>query len=183
MQIGILETDHFEGAYPVIKLFDNGKNQITIFTYENSFRQFEYLFKDNITRYNWVIKKSSESKYHFIYRLYKNSRKSKFDLLYLNTIADNHIVYAIMIAGLRNIRIVTTLHDINGYFSFVPATNIRRWIRCIGKRCLIKSVKEFNVVSSTMVDYLKKSCQRIKQSIAYPEVFSKKQKDPIYLPL
>jgi len=182
MQIGIFETDHFEGAYPVIKLFDNGQNEITIFTYENSFRQFEYLFKENVNRYHWVIKRSSESKYQFIYRLYKDSKDKNFDILYLNTIADNHIVYAIMIAGLRNMRIISTLHDINSHFRFIPALRFRRFIRFIGKRCLIKSVTEFNVVSSTMVDYLKKKLPAHKKVHCVPgSVFEEFERPDISL--
>src|SRR5688500_480776 len=113
MQIGIFETVHFEGAYPVIKLFDNGTNKITIFSYENSFRQFQHLFKDSMTNYSWVVKESSESRLHFILRVYKHSRKANFDILYFNTISDNHIVYAFMILLLRKTRIILTLHDIN----------------------------------------------------------------------
>lgn len=154
MRVGIFETEHFEGAYPVIKLFDNGQNQITIFTYENCFHQFKFLFADNVHKYNWVVKKKSESKYQFIYRLFKNSRKAKFDVLYLNTIADNHILYALMVTALRGIRIITTLHDINSYFSPGKPSGFRRLVRYIGKRFLVISVEEFNVVSSTMVEYL-----------------------------
>lgn len=168
MQIGIFETEHFEGAYPVIKLFDNGQNQLTIFTYESSFRQFQYLFKDSLTNYTWVIKKSTESKYQFIYRIYKITKETRIDILYLNTISNNHIVYALMIAALRKVRIITTLHDINGYFTMKPAFSSRRWIRYLGKRCLIKLVKEFNVVSSTMVDYLRNKLPAYKKVHCIP---------------
>ena len=43
MRVGVFETTHFEGAYPVIKCFDNGANEITIFCYEESYRQFAQL--------------------------------------------------------------------------------------------------------------------------------------------
>ena len=43
MHVGIFETDHFEAAYPVIRLFDNGENDITIFVYEKSYRQLQFL--------------------------------------------------------------------------------------------------------------------------------------------
>ncbi len=168
MKVGIYETDHFEGAYPVIRLFDNGKNQITIFTNENTFRQFQYLFENDIKNYHWVIKRSAESKYRFISGIFKTARKKQFDILYLNTIADNHAFYAALIASLRNTRVIVTLHDINGYFKFRPAASVRRWIRYVGKRWLIKEVKEFNVVSTTMVDYLKKKLPFNKQVHCVP---------------
>lgn len=168
MQIGIFESDHFEGAYPVIKLFDNGQNEITIFTYEKCLLQFKHLFTDNIEKYNWVVKEPSESKYHFIYRIYKTSCQKKFDILYLNTIGDNHLFYAIMISRLQNMRIITTLHDINSYFSYQPALSLRRWVRYLGKRRLIKTVNEFNVVSSTMVEYLRKKLPAFKKVHCIP---------------
>ena len=155
MQIAVFETVHFEGAYPVIKLFNNGKNQITIFTYENSYRQFQYLFKDSISNYTWVVKGSTESKIQFIRRMYNHSNNKKFDIIYLNTISDNHIFYALMILFLKKARVILTLHDINSHFSFRSGSGWRGWVRYIGKRALVKGVSEFNVVASTMVGYLK----------------------------
>ena len=50
MNIGIFETEHFEGAYPLIKLFDNGGNRVTIFTNSHCFRQFRYLLIGRLVR-------------------------------------------------------------------------------------------------------------------------------------
>ena len=155
MQIAVFETVHFECAYPVIKLFNNGKNRITIFTYEDSYRQFQYLFMDTISNYTWVVKEPTESKIQFIRRMYKHSANNKFDILYLNTISDNHLVYALMILFLKRTRIILTLHDINSHFSLRSNVGWRGWVRYIGKRALLKIVNEFNVISSTMVEYLK----------------------------
>ena len=179
MQIGIFETVHFEGAYPVIKLFDNGTNKITIFTYENSFRQFEHLFKDSMTNYSWVVKESSESKLQFILRIYKHSRKTNFDILYLNTISDNHIVYAFMVLLLRKTRTVLTLHDINNHFSFKSGSGFRGWVRYMGKRSLLKIVNEFNVVASTMVEYLKRRLPRHKKVHNVPGSVYEENKRPL----
>ena len=156
MKLGIFETTHFEGAYPVIRLFDNGSNEITIFTYEDSYRQFQFLFKNEISRYKWVVKKEDESKYSFIRRIYAETKAQHLELLYLNTITDNYIIYSWMISLLKDVRIVTTLHSINNYFDHKPAFNLRRIVRTLGKKRLISVVKEFNVVALTMVDYLKK---------------------------
>jgi hypothetical protein len=181
MEIGIFESDHFEGAYPVIKLFDNGQNQITIFTYESCFLQFAHLFKDSMQKYKWVVKKPSESKYEFIYRIYKISKHNKFDILYLNTIGDNHLLYAIMVSRLKNMRIITTLHDINSYFSFQPDFSIRRWVRYRGKRRLIQTINEFNVVSSTMVEYLRKKLPPFKKVHCIPgSVFEETARPPAH---
>jgi len=155
MRVGIFETTHFEGAYPVIRLFDNGNNDITIFTYQDSYRQFQFLFKDEMSRYQWVVKRQDESKYSFIRRIYSETKSRKLEILYLNTISDNHIFYSWMIALLKRIRIIVTLHSINNYFHHKPAFNLRRIVRIIGKKTLIKTTSEFNVVALSMVDYLK----------------------------
>src|SRR6476659_8071035 len=110
MKVAIFETTHFEGAYPVIRLFDNGINEITIFTYEESFRQFEFLFSKEMAKYTWVVKKNDESKYQFIMRMYRQVRSLHIDLFYINTIADNYILYAWMIKRLKPLRVVTTFH-------------------------------------------------------------------------
>jgi hypothetical protein len=154
MQIGIFETEHFEGAYPVIRLFDNGQNKITIFTYQQAYRQFKHLFAEDMHRYEWVVREDNESKYRFILRLYRETKQRKIGLLYMNTVTNNFIFYAWMIRLLKGIRIVVTLHDINNYFHFTPAFSLRRWVRYFGKRSLVKNVREFNVVSETMMPYL-----------------------------
>ena len=155
MRVGIFETTHFEGAYPVIRLFDNGKNDITIFTYEDSYRQFQFLFKDEMRRYQWIVRGQDESKYSFIRRIYSETKSRKLEILYLNTITDNYIFYSWMIGLLKRIRIIVTLHSINNYFDHKPAFNLRRIVRTIGKKRLISATNEFNVVALTMVDYLK----------------------------
>jgi hypothetical protein len=69
---------------------------------------------------------------------------------------------------LRNTRVILTLHDINNHFAFKPAPDAKRWVRFIGKRALIKIVKEFNVISSTMVDYLKNKLPTTKKVHCIP---------------
>ncbi|MGZ5190504.1 MAG: glycosyltransferase, partial [Flavisolibacter sp.] len=159
-------------------LFDNGSNEITIFTNKKSYRQFKHLFKDDLRRYNWIIKSESQSKYSFIYELYKRSKKNKFDILYLNTIADNHFLYGMMILALRKTRIIMTIHDINSHFSFNGAVSIRKLVRHYGKRFLVKILKEFNVVASTMVEYLRKNLPSHKKVHCVPgSIFEERTRD------
>lgn len=181
MQVGIFETTHFEVAYTLIKLFDHDQNKITVFTYESSYRQFQYLFKDNMSDYTWVVKTESESKRNFISRFYKYSAKSKFDILYLSTVSDNHLLVALFISFLRKTRIIINLHDINNHFIFKAGFSFRRWIRYLGKRALVRVGKEFNVISPTMVEYLRSRLPASKKVHCIPgSVFeeSKRQEVP-----
>jgi len=155
MRVGIFETTHFEGAYPVIKCFDNGANEITIFCYEESYRQFQHLFEGQMEKFSWVVKSQQDSKYKFIYRIYKETKSRKLDLLYLNTISDNFIFYAWILRFLKGVRVVLTIHSINNFFWKLPSLNLRAVIRSVGKKQLIKQVNEFNVVAMTLVDYLR----------------------------
>jgi len=155
MRVGIFETTHFEGAYPVIKCFDNGANEITIFCYEESYRQFQHLFEGQMEKFSWVVKSQQDSKYKFIYRIYKETKSRKLDLLYLNTISDNFIFYAWILRFLKGVRVVLTIHSINNFFWKLPSLNLRAVIRSVGKKQLIKQVNEFNVVAITLVGYLR----------------------------
>lgn len=155
MTVGIFEIEHFEGSYPVIRLFDNGENTITIFTNRDTYRQFQFLFGDGAGRYQWVVQGENESRHQFIVRMYREVRRRKITLLYLNTISSNFLEYACLVLMLRNTRKVITLHAVNTFFRFKPAFSLRRWVRHIGKRALISVTREFNVVSETMVDHLK----------------------------
>jgi len=183
MKVAIFETTHFEGAYPLIKLFDNGANDITIFTYEGSYRQFQFLFGKELNKYTWIVKKESESKYRFIHQMFKQVQSSQVDLFYLNTISDNYILYAWLISKLKLVRVITTLHSINNYFQHKPAFSLRRMVRIMGKKKLIHTVREFNVVSLTMVDYLKQRIPSSKKVHCLPGAVFEPEKHLVMPPL
>lgn len=168
MKIGIFETEHFEGSYPVIKLFDQNKNDITIFTYEPAFQQFSHLFPREPERYNWIVKPGKRSKYLFILDMYREIKKNKIELVYLNTISNNFIIYAIFVILLRKVRVVLTIHNINTQFTFKRSFSPRRIIRFIGRKFLLSAVKEFNVVALTMVNNLADKLPRHKKVYCVP---------------
>jgi glycosyltransferase involved in cell wall biosynthesis len=153
MKIAIFETEHFEGAFPVIKLFDMPGNQITILTSEETHKRFTDLFQENSARYQWQII-SGPNKFSFFYSLYKSLKKLNPDILYINTISNNHLLYAKILWLLPVKRIVLTVHDINCLFESRSSRNFRKAVIHWGKRWLIKQVNEFNVVSDTMTSYL-----------------------------
>jgi glycosyltransferase involved in cell wall biosynthesis len=155
MKVAIFETEHFEAAYPLIKLFDDGKNEITVFTNADCYRQLQFLLKGQLTRYHWVVRHPRDSKYIFMRRMYSEIKKKKIELLFLNTVNDNFIFYAVMVAFLKRTRIILTLHDINTFFHHKFKFSLRRWVRITGKKALVSLIKEFNVISLTMVDYVK----------------------------
>lgn len=153
MRIGIFEMDHYEGAYPVIKLFDTPANNITVFTNTATHGRFTDLFRERSNSYQWVV--LSGNRWRFFWQLYRAIKKQQLDLFYINTISNNHLLYAAVIALLGKLRVIITIHDINCMFESKPSADIRIMAHHLGKKLLIKLVKEFNVVSDTMVPYLR----------------------------
>lgn len=176
MNIGIFETEHFEGSYPVIRLFDNGKNDITIFSYDEAYEQFRHLFPEEPNKYSWTVKPANRSKYLFIRDMYREIKRKKISLVYLNTVSNNFIVYALFVLLLRRKRVILTIHTINTHFELKPSLNPRRIIRYIGKRVLLSLVKEFNVVALTMVTSLANKLPKNKKVYCVPgAVFEESQ--------
>src|SRR5690349_14473321 len=97
MKVVIFDTEHFEVTFAVIRFFDNGKNDITIYIFEKSYHQLIYLLKADAEKYTWVVKNETVSKYRFMVRLYEGVSKNRPDLLYLNTVPDNFIFYAFLV--------------------------------------------------------------------------------------
>lgn len=153
MNIVIFEKEHFEGAYPVIKLFDMPGNEITIITSEATHKRFVDLFGKEVDKFKWVVL-TATGKISFFYSLYINLKKEKTDILYINTISDNHWLYAFILSLLRFKKLVLTLHDINCLFESQPSWNFKKEIIHKGKKKLLKQIDEFNVVSDTMIPYL-----------------------------
>jgi hypothetical protein len=155
MKVAIFETEHFEAAYPLVRLFDNGHNEITLFTYPAARRQLDYMLADSRDRYQWITKKENQSRISFIRTIYNEVKEKKIELLYLNTISDSYIAYARLVRMLPDTRVIMTVHAINSFFTTKKKYLIRRWARDRGKKSLQEHVKEFNVLSQAMVPELK----------------------------
>jgi hypothetical protein len=154
MKIVILEKEHFEGAFPVIRLFDQPGNDITVFTSAETLQRFMDLLGPAAGRYQWTILPTS-GKVSFFHALYIQLRQQRPDLLYINTISDNHLLYALVLRQLHLPRVIMTVHDINCLFESKPSFGFRSQIIHRGKKKLVRQVNEFNVVSDTMLPYLK----------------------------
>lgn len=184
MKVAIFETQHAEAAFPVIKLFDNGKNELTIFSYEEAYQHLKYLLRNDIQRFNWVIRKKQQSKISFILTILKETRKQKIKLLYLNTITNNFIFYALMIFLLKKVRVIVTIHSINNFFDHRFSFHPRRLIRTIGKKLLIAVTKEFNVISTPSVKYLESKLPKNKKvhcvpNAVFDEQLSRQTQPPV----
>ena len=155
MKVAIFETEHFEAAYPLVRLFDNGHNEITLFCYPAAQQQLEHLLKDTRNNYEWITKKERQSRFSFIRKMYREVKKRKIELLYLNTVSDNFPGYAFLVRKLPDVRIIMTVHLINSFFSTTKKYNYRRLFNHWGKKRLHTRIKEFNVLGQAMVPVLR----------------------------
>ena len=153
MKIGIFETEHFEAAYPVIRLFDMPSNQLVIFTTPASFSMLNQLLKEDMHRYEWVVAEQQPRR-KFFRQLEHMVTAHRLQLFYINTISSNHILFARLIRRLPGVRVVLTVHDINCMFRSRWSWQPRKLVQHIGKKALIRQVQEFNVISDTMVHHL-----------------------------
>lgn len=156
MKVGIFETDHFEVAYTVIKLFDIPANRLVIFTTAATYKRLTDLLSSSVNRYEWVILDTTGSRLAFFNQLYTEAKSRQLDLFYINTISNNHLLYARIIDRLKVPRVVLTVHDINCLFESTFSLHPKKLAHHIGKKRLVKQVQEFNVISDTMIDYLTK---------------------------
>lgn len=168
MNICIFETEHFEIIESVVLLFDTDSNKITVIINDDMQKHFTKTFRKNMSKYNWVVINESKSRAVFFRSLYKALKKNKPDILYLNTISNNHLLFASVISLIPKTRTILTVHDINCLFDSKPGFSIRSIVRHLGKIFLIKKINEFNVLSPTMTSYLQKKVNNRKKIHTIP---------------
>ena len=168
MNIGIFETQHFEGAYPMIRIMDIPGNQLTIFADENTYNRFKDLFGNDMQRYSWIVKPGNVSNRRFIWKVYKICKKEKTGVLFLNTVSANFIWYGWMAALLPSTKVILTLHDANAFLRSRFSINFRRSIRHIGKKILGHFCYAYSTVSETVMEYLKNSMNEKKKIFCIP---------------
>lgn len=154
MKVTIFETEHFEGAYPVIRLFQHQGCELTILTTAETYQRFLDLFPHDHQRFTWEILPTTGKRVFFT-GFYDALKRARPHLLYINTISNNHLLYAIALARLRIARVVMTIHDINCLFKSKPSLSFRKMVIHRGKKKLLDEVGEFNVVADTMLPYLR----------------------------
>lgn len=154
MKVTIFETEHFEGAYPVIRLFQQLDCELTILTTAETHGRFIDLFPGDHQKFRWEILPTT-GKSTFFKSFYDRLKANTPDILYINTISNNHLLYALALSRLSIKRVVMTIHDINCLFQSKPGWSFRKIVIHRGKKRLIREVDEFNVVAETMLPYLR----------------------------
>ncbi|MBC6489427.1 hypothetical protein ACFSQD_03770 [Flavihumibacter stibioxidans] len=150
MNVGIQEMEHFEGVYPVIRLFDTGRNRLFLFVNKTVYHRLLDLFGEDANRFEWIIQQENESTHSFCRRIGRTVQENQVSLLYLNTVSKHHIFYARMLAKLKGVESVLTVHDVNCLFHEKFSLEPRRFARYLGKKWLTRCISAFNTVSETV---------------------------------
>lgn len=151
MNVTIFETGHIEAVYPVIQLFNCNHNSITVFCYAGTDVALQQLLGTAAGKIKWIVKKETQSPRNFIFTMYRHLQKNPADILYLNTVTDNFIFYALLVKWGAAARKIVTLHHLNLYRHTKKKYLLRRWVRHIGKKLLISYTSELNVLSGTLL--------------------------------
>jgi glycosyltransferase involved in cell wall biosynthesis len=177
MNIAIFETEHFEGAYPMIRILDIDANQLTIFVNRETYHRFDDLFGIDMKRYIWVVQPDSMSKRKFIWQIFKVCKNNNIKLLFLNTVNANFILYGWLAAFLPSLKVILTLHDINNFLCSNYSLNLRRTVRHVGKRVLAHFCYAYSTVSETVQQNLRISIGVKKKVFCIPgAVFENRDK-------
>lgn len=154
MNIGIFDTEHYETAYTLVRLFDIPGNSITVYTNTQCFTILKELFEEQVDKYRWEIQGAGETHASFIRRMNKTVRLHRTELFFYNTVSNNHLLHALMLKNNPGMRSILTLHSINSMLTPPFPSGFKSLVRNIGKKMLMKEVKELNVISETMLGYL-----------------------------
>ena len=162
MKTGIFDTEHFETAYALIRLFDVDENELTIFTNEHVSGILNQMLGEKVKRYNWVVQRKRESNIRFIFRIHKMLKDLQPGLFIYSTVRDNHLLHAWLLKKHPKMKSVLTLHTINNVTGFFPRFGLRPIVRNIGARLLLRQADELNVLAATLKKHLEKKLRRKK---------------------
>lgn len=154
MTIGIYESEHFETVYPVLRVLDNGTNHITVYTNISVARQLKDQLGTDSQKFNWVIKEENQSIRSFIGVISEHVKQKSFDFFLLNTVSNNHLLFARMIKNNANTSFYLVVHDVNNLMLSKPGFGLRKLIRHLGKKMLVNNCKGFFAISSRTTNYL-----------------------------
>ncbi len=168
MRVAILEENHFETVYALIQLFDNGQNQLYLFTESPAARVLREWLGEKSEQFNWTVRLENESTYKFCERISTCIQREKIALLYLSTVSRHHIVYAALLRKHPSLYSIWNIHDINEQFRYKPGWRPRSWLRWWGQKKLRTAVDALNVISTSLVPALEKATNGEKKILTIP---------------
>ncbi|RYY60105.1 MAG: hypothetical protein EOO05_11090 [Chitinophagaceae bacterium] len=159
MRLAIIDTEHFEVLYTLLRLSTGDQMmagaQVQVYTTESNAQQLRSLPGMDHPMIDWILKTKKESATGFAMRVVRLIRKNPADVLWLSTVADNHLLYARLLDGKNAPRSILSLHNVNGYFDYKVSFSIKRLLRFTGKKSLLKKAQVLHVLSNGVAQYLR----------------------------
>jgi hypothetical protein len=146
MHVGIFDTEHFETVYPLLKLFQQAGNRITVFTNAPMAKLLSGMLGSQTNEVNFIIQAANEGHAQFAFRMHKTMRSQPLDMLWYSTINHNFLFHALLLYSHKRMRPVLTVHAINSLFSFPFSVDPVQLIKQFGKKIFLKRIQAFNVL-------------------------------------
>jgi hypothetical protein len=108
-----------------------------------------------MNRYEWVVQQNQVSTRDFVKTIYHSCKKNNIELLFLNTVSNNFIFYALLAKRLHTTKVIVTLHDANSFLRSSVSLNFRRSVRHVGKKLLAHYAYAYSTVAETVLKHMK----------------------------
>lgn len=168
MHVLIFEMDHFEVAYPLVRMSLDAGYTVTALIYPSCKEPLFYMLGNDAAKVQWIIKKPSQSKREFIKEITRQANLLKPARIFINTVADNHIFFAKAIQQLSVYQPIITLHNTRSFFEHKYTANIRRLVRIFGKKQIIRHATEIAILSHSMLPYVESHLPKAKKIYILP---------------
>jgi glycosyltransferase involved in cell wall biosynthesis len=168
MNIAIYDAEHYEGVYPLIKIFGTANNRLTIFTSSSSIDRLHEMLKGDFFKHKWIVIEPQKRSFKYFRRVKALLQVAKAEFVIFNTISTHQHFYAKLIDSVGADRCMITVHNINNFFEPSPGIGIKSFLNNIGKRKLKKNLHYFNVINEALLPKLQEQLNAGQEAITIP---------------
>jgi hypothetical protein len=154
MHVGIFDTEHFETVYPLLKLFQQPGNTITVFTNEQTVKVLLAMPGYQNECVLFIVQSPGEGHAQFAFRMHEHILQKPLDILWYSTINHNFLFHGLLLHRHKSMQTVLTVHAINSLFSWPFSFNPVQLIKRFGKRIFLNRIHAFNVLEAGLADLL-----------------------------
>lgn len=151
MNIGIFETDHFEFAYSLYRIFDYRVNKIYFFVNQTMHEQLKRSLGRAAEKCYWFVKEESDTLNFFMNKVKQVIDNEEIKLLFLNSIYSNYGKYASFVKT-ANTKTIVTIHNINNWLKS-GEKGFNAFLDKRSKKKIIKNSAAINVFGDKLKDY------------------------------
>lgn len=166
MKIGLMELDHYEMGYSILKTLNYNDHNILVFTTEKLRDRFQAALNSS-PNINYIVKENSEPMLTFYKRVVDHSRKGEVTALWVNTIEYNFEEFAEMISSLKCKKILT-VHNANFWFDHNKLFFTKSYRANKYKINLLKQMDAFVALSNNVKNYITEKFHLRKKTFVFP---------------